>query len=92
MNLKPYSLCRGGATYDYASGGDLQRTLWRGRWSAPATGRIYIQEGAAMLAQMRLNPEGKQRLETTTAALKQWVVVQGGVVERHNVPIAADAR
>lgn len=50
----PYSLRRGGATHDFNIHQDLQRTLFRGRWSDMRTGRIYICDGAAMLAEINL--------------------------------------
>ena len=33
MAFRPYSLRRGGATYDYRFGGNLDRTVLRGRWT-----------------------------------------------------------
>ena len=71
--LKPYSFRRGGASYDFAVTGDLPRTLWRGRWCSSETGRIYIQEGVAMQAQMRISPEGQTRLDVAVEALRLWV-------------------
>ena len=71
--LKPYSFRRGGASYDFAVTGDLPRTLWRGRWCSSETGRIYIQEGVAMQAQMRISPESQIRLDVAVEALRLWV-------------------
>jgi hypothetical protein len=58
----PYSLRRGGATYDFTLHNDLQRTLFRGRWSDMRTGRIYICDGAAMLAELALPADTRQRM------------------------------
>ena len=53
----PYSLRRGGATELWRSTGALGRVTLRGRWAQPATARIYINDGLAVLAEMRLPPE-----------------------------------
>ena len=78
LDLKPYSLRRGGATFDFAVFGDLPRTLWRGRWASAKTGRIYIQEGVAMQAQMRISSESKSLMEEVASSLKTWAALQGG--------------
>ena len=45
--FKPYSLRRGGATYDYRFAGNLDKTALRGRWADLRTARIYITDGLA---------------------------------------------
>ena len=77
--LKPYSLRRGGATFDFAVFGDLPRTLWEGRWASAQTGRLYIQKGVAVQAQMRISETWNNRMDCLTEALKQWVAQQGDV-------------
>ena len=53
----PYSLRRGGATELWRRTGALGRVTLRGRWAQPATARIYINDGLAVLAEMRLPQE-----------------------------------
>ena len=72
LNLKPYSLRRGGASHDFATLGNIQRTLHRGRWSSIATGRLYIKEGLALQTQMRLTKEGEAKVSKSVQALAAW--------------------
>ena len=60
FNFLPYSLRRGGATLDFRHHGLMDRTVLRGRWANPRTARLYVQEGLADLASLRLTP-GKER-------------------------------
>ena len=53
----PYSLRRGGATELWRRTGALSRVTLRGRWAQPATARIYVNDGLAVLAEMRLPAE-----------------------------------
>ena len=82
LGLTPYSFRRGGATYGVGSFGDLPKTLWRGQQSSPQTGRIYIQEGVAIQAQMRISAECHNRMDVATNAFKRWVA------ERTETPAA----
>ena len=52
--FRPYSLRRGGATWWFARHHSLDRILLQGRWSAPKTAKIYLNEGLAVMAEMRL--------------------------------------
>ena len=47
LNIKAYSLRRGGASYDYLLHGNMTRTLTRGRWESLKTGKLYINDAAA---------------------------------------------
>ena len=69
LQLKPYSLRRGGATHDMAAHGDLARAIHRGRWSDARTARIYINDGLALLAQQVLGPAVVRGLDARTALL-----------------------
>lgn len=51
----PYSLRRGGATYHFRHCGDINATLFRGRWSSIRAGRIYVTDGAAAMADLKLS-------------------------------------
>ena len=52
--FRPYSLRRGGATFWFSKHGSLDRLLIAGRWQAPKTARIYLNEGLARLAEMQV--------------------------------------
>ena len=52
--FRPYSLRRGGATWWFARHHSLDQILLQGRWHAPKTARIYINEGLAILAELSL--------------------------------------
>jgi hypothetical protein len=66
LKFKPYSLRRGGATFDYLTHRDLARTVLRGRWGDIRTARIYITDGAATIASMNVTPQA-------TAIITQYV-------------------
>ena len=53
FEFRPYSLRRGGATFWFQRHGQFDRLLVQGRWQAAKTARIYLNEGLAMLAEMR---------------------------------------
>ena len=54
-DFRPYSLRRGGATMYFGRRGSLDRLLVQGRWASSKTARIYINEGLAVLAELKLN-------------------------------------
>ena len=74
--LKPYSLRRGGATYHYMTFNDLTKTIFRGRWSDLRVARIYIVDGAAVLAEMRLSAASQ-------AVIKKYIRVLREHSRRH---------
>ena len=55
LGLQPYSMRRGGATFDFLAHGDVLRTVQRGRWADLKTAKIYVTDGAAVMAQLRLS-------------------------------------
>eukprot|EP00438_Fugacium_kawagutii_P027135 Skav225198 [mRNA] locus=scaffold3065:268759:273280:+ [translate_table: standard] len=59
LNLRPYSLRRGGATYEMQAHGLMEKTLLRGRWKNSNIARIYICDGLALLTSLRLTWESK---------------------------------
>ena len=73
LGFRPYSLRRGGASYDFLAFGDISRTLWRGRWSGCAVGRVYVQEGVAIQTQMRISAEVERKLEEAMASVAAWL-------------------
>ena len=60
FQFRPYSLRRGGATFWFSKHGSMDRLLVQGRWQAPRTARIYINEGLATLAELKV-PSHKLR-------------------------------
>lgn len=54
LELRPYSLRRGGASFQFRQHGSLDRLLIHGRWLAAKTARLYINEGLAVLTSMRI--------------------------------------
>lgn len=58
---RPYSLRRGGATFDFQHHGQLDRLLIQGRWQSSKTARLYLNQGLAVLAetQLKLQPHAK---------------------------------
>ena len=56
FGFRPYSLRRGGATFWFTKHHSLDRILIQGRWQAQKTARIYLNEGLAVLAAMKLPP------------------------------------
>lgn len=54
FQFRPYSLRRGGATFWFAKHGSFDKLLVAGRWQAAKTARIHLNEGMAVLADMKL--------------------------------------
>ncbi|CAK0905717.1 unnamed protein product [Prorocentrum cordatum] len=69
LALSPYSLRRGGATHEFLLSGDLSKVMLRGRWSSARTAKIYIQDGAAIIAEMKLQDRTRSTLQQFSNAL-----------------------
>ena len=54
MGFRPYSLRRGGATFWFQKHQNLDRILVQGRWHTQKSARIYLNEGLAVLSQLKL--------------------------------------
>eukprot|EP00438_Fugacium_kawagutii_P012952 Skav231711 [mRNA] locus=scaffold1306:254871:262207:+ [translate_table: standard] len=54
LELRPYSLRRGGATFQFRQHGSLDRLLLHGRWLAAKSARLYINEGLAVLTALQV--------------------------------------
>ena len=67
MGFRPYSLRRGGATFFFQKHQSLDKILVQGRWHTQKSARIYLNEGLAVLAQMRL--------PSSDPKLKPWLTV-----------------
>lgn len=68
LNLVPYSLRRGGATYFYTLTNNLDFVMIRGRWKDATTARIYQDDARATIIRLSLPP-------TTLALLSRFVRV-----------------
>ncbi|CAK0855058.1 unnamed protein product [Prorocentrum cordatum] len=69
LALSPYSLRRGGATREFLLSGDLSKVMLRGRWGSARTAKIYIQGGAAIIAEMKLQDRTRSTLQQFSNAL-----------------------
>ena len=54
FEFRPYSLRRGGATFWFGKHQSLDQILVQGRWHTQKSARIYINEGLATLASMKI--------------------------------------
>ena len=54
VDYRPYSLRRGGATHYFQLWNSLDKLLLAGRWQAATTARIYVNEGLAVLSELKL--------------------------------------
>ena len=59
LGFRPYSLRRGGATYEMQSHGLMKRTLIRGRWRNSNIARLYICDGLALLPSLSMTLHSK---------------------------------
>lgn len=53
-DFRPYSLRRGGATHAFAQHGSFDKLLIAGRWQSQKTSRIYVNQGLAVLAELKI--------------------------------------
>ena len=60
LNLRLYSLRRGGATYAYSEGVPLDAVIERGRWNSISTARIYINHGLQEIGLTLLSPNSRR--------------------------------
>ena len=67
LNFRPYSLRRGGATYEMQSHGLMEKTLIRGRWKNSNIARIYICDGLSLLPRLRMSWASKQLVASFSA-------------------------
>ena len=59
----PYSLRRGGASWHFSEGQNMDATVARGRWQSPKTAKIYIEDATAALVMLQLTDPVRARLE-----------------------------
>ena len=61
LTWRPYSLRRGGATYEMQTHGLMEHALIRGRWNNSNVARLYICDGLAMLPRLCITWTAKFR-------------------------------
>ena len=54
FSFRPYSLRRGGSTFWFHKHGSFDKLLVAGRWQASKTARVYLNEGLAMMAELKM--------------------------------------
>jgi len=72
LELKPYSLRRGGATHDYMKKGILEPILLRGRWHSLQVARLYLEDGLAQLPSLQLPKLQQHRLNLAAAPFNSF--------------------
>ena len=73
LQFRPYSLRRGGATFWFSKHHSLDRILIQGRWQTQKTARLYLNEGLAMLATMKI-PRGDPRISPFINVFQQTLL------------------
>jgi hypothetical protein len=61
LNLKPYSLRRGGATDMWMSTNSYNIVQHTGRWTSERAMKQYIDDSTALLSNMKVTPSALQR-------------------------------
>ncbi len=54
FSFRPYSLRRGGSTFWFSQHSSFDRLVIQGRWQSQKTARVYVNEGLAILAELKL--------------------------------------
>lgn len=62
LNLRGYSLRRGGATAYFQTTGSMEKTLIRGRWASSSVARIYLCDALSQLPKLKGTPETAKML------------------------------
>lgn len=57
LGLSPYSLRRGGATWDFLRHGSMEKALLRGWWASTPAARVYLQDAAASVVDLQLTEQ-----------------------------------
>lgn len=67
LGMRPYSLRRGGATFEMQSHGLMEKTLLRGRWKNSNVARLYVCDGLSMIPRLRLPWSAKHKIAQFSA-------------------------
>jgi site-specific recombinase XerD len=73
FEFRPYSIRRGGATHLFQQKVPMERILLLGRWKSLATAKIYLQDGAARIAEQRLPAASRSLGEKAIAAIHEFL-------------------
>ena len=73
LDIRAYSLRRGGATWLFRKSGSFDRCLDRGRWGNSRNARQYIEDAAAMAASLCLNDTEDALLDCFAQCLFHWL-------------------
>ena len=73
LDVRAYSLRRGGATWLFRKSGSFDKCLDRGRWGNSRNARTYIEDAAAMAASLRLSDNEERSLEAFAQRLFNWL-------------------
>ena len=71
--FQPYSVRRGGATFDYVDTGSHDRALLRGRWNSIRAARIYVREGEELLARFLFSSTHREVFRRGREAFRLFV-------------------
>lgn len=63
LNLRGYSLRRGGATAYFQKSGSMEKTLVRGRWASSGVARIYICDALSQLPKLKGTEKTRKMLK-----------------------------
>ena len=63
LQMKPYSLRRGGATHLLQQGMAMDCILVRGRWRSLSVARLYLQDGMAQIPHLRISPLDRVKIQ-----------------------------
>lgn len=72
LSFRPYSLRRGGATWEMQSHGLMERTLIRGRWKNSNIARIYINDGLSLLPRLTLSWDAKKLIRDFSSVFQTY--------------------
>ena len=75
LDIRPYSLRRGGATWLFRKTGSFDRCLDRGRWGNSRNARLYIEDAAAMAASLRLDAAEESQLRALSERFFRWLAL-----------------
>ena len=73
LNVKPYSLRRGGCTHFFRLHGNYDRTIERGRWTQVTTARRYLDEATSTLSDLLLADDVRALLARLGTFLRGFV-------------------
>jgi integrase len=78
LQLRVYSLRRGGATAFYKRTGSMDQTLERGRWATRPVGRIYINDGLGKMVEQLITSHDHSLLSSGIAQLRAFLAAEMG--------------